>query len=692
MSQVSQIIVQNKAQNKPPPPELPMCVIGIQKAAAQLILVAKQLAQDEYEDFPVIQEEIVFGAQDVEHSAAQLTEATKVLSTGSADDRPGAWDSLGEAVREMAQNTALLLHIVYGAEIKKVFALSAHTEGKLRDLLKGVESQPIGLYERNPQLFVNKVQAAMEDVQKLAQGLQQKAQEEESAYAKKELEDAAQALLVHVEPFVAHANELLAKPKDAKAKEAVVKDLKEMLKNAEKVGAPKPKHALGGKTIEQFIPEIMEIATKMQDIEPLSADGQREAQRLCATLNDITKANRVTDMGPHTGMMNQIVELHKDLDEIQSLLDNPGSKPLSNADPFDLSETHAQGLLDVIKKLSPDEEGGKEALLEDAEKLRALVVEQLAPLARSAKAQDTAATQKAKALVAASKKALDDVMAGMDLSAEQTSQVKAAEKVNSVCIKLGAMAGSKAQNKQDLFSAAKNLTDLLGEMNALLGLAQAKPDDSASGALVSQMNISSALVTPSQPKPKPKPGSAKAMMKKVSGPATTYKTPAQQRNLANPDRGSVGQGFLGIGAGAEELKTLSLPAATKGAHLLPDTDPIISGVRSLGEQLAILSKSATSGDNDSLLKAGKSIHELMKTYSAELRKRANACKDPRIAHELITLSNQLKNWSVQLKILSSVKASCAGGKDSDKALIAMAQSIQNGLRGAPTTVLKGLLA
>ncbi len=76
------------------------------------------------------------------------------------------------------------------------------------------------------------------------------------------------------------------------------------------------------------------------------------------------------------------------------------------------------------------------------------------------------------AAIKAARVALGDVKAGMDLTAEQAAQISAAEKTNSLCIKLGAMVGSKKSNKQDIFSAAKGLTDLLGEMSALLGLAQ----------------------------------------------------------------------------------------------------------------------------------------------------------------------------------------------------------------------------
>lgn len=89
---------------------------------------------------------------------------------------------------------------------------------------------------------------------------------------------------------------------------------------------------------------------------------------------------------------------------------------------------------------------------------------------------------------------------------------------------------------------------------------------------------------------------------------------------------------------------------------------------------------------------GRAIHEQMKAYSALLLQKAAQCKDPQTRHELTVLANQLKNWSVQLKILSSVKASSGGGRDSDKALISMAKQIQVGLKGAPSAVLKAMLA
>jgi hypothetical protein len=135
----------------------------------------------------------------------------------------------------------------------------------------------------------------------------------------------AQALLVHVEPFVAHANELLADPANAQSRQATIKDLqvriflwrrrelifvvprKDMISAAERVGVPRKKRA----PIQEFVGELMNCATNMMDIDASTPEGQKEAKKMQTTLNDISRAVKVTDMGPHTAMMNQIVELHK---------------------------------------------------------------------------------------------------------------------------------------------------------------------------------------------------------------------------------------------------------------------------------------------------------------------------------------------------------------------------------------------
>ncbi len=288
--------------------------------------------------------------------------------------------------------------------------------------------------------------------------------------------------------------------------------------------------------------------------------------------------------------------------------------------------------------------------LSDAERLNAIITNDLLPLARKARSMEEGAARSqaiqglphalvlrscsclahtrlhSLASVAAplaaleqARQQLDAVTKDMDLTAAQSAQVKAAQKTNTVCIKLGAMVGSKKQNKQasvsramwarpspaltqDVFTAAKNLTDLLGEMNALLGLTQGAADATTGELLflwlcflwLARLSQTSTTTTAAQrmqrarccrpwtlpaPAPSPKtpcpnrcpnparrrrwrPRSAAVLYPSLSislylnlsrslqaaAPAVEYKTPAQ-RQLVSPDRGSVGAGFTALGAG-----------------------------------------------------------------------------------------------------------------------------------------------
>jgi|JI10StandDraft_1071094.scaffolds.fasta_scaffold434858_2 hypothetical protein len=134
---------------------------------------------------------------------------------------------------------------------------------------------------------------------------------------------------------------------------------------------------------------------------------------------------------------------------MESVLNNPSVKPLGNVDPFDVSDPHTQGLLNVVRKMQPDEQGGRDQLLADVEKFAAIMTNDLLPCAANARRTNNAAdVAKAKQAIANARAGLDEIVGDMGLSAEQTGQVKTAAKVNACCIKLSAMAGSKAHNKQ----------------------------------------------------------------------------------------------------------------------------------------------------------------------------------------------------------------------------------------------------
>ncbi len=330
-------------------------------------------------------------------------------------------------------------------------SLAGSVDGQLKNLLSDVEANA---HEKNPALFKTKSQATVAEMQKLATSLKQK------GATKEELELSAQLLSV-TEPLKAQLVELAAKPKDAKAKEAATDLLKDAIRVAERVRASRA----GQPGAHDFVPELIECVSRMQEVQPASAEGQREAQRLQNALAGVCRANKVYGGERHNAALNSALELFKDLDQMEILVTNPNAKPLASVDAFDLTDPHTQSLLNVVRRIQPDENGGKDQVLQDVEKFAALMTNDVMPLAvKARRTQNADDLAKASAAVANAKGALDAVVGDMGVSAEQTGQIKAAIKVNSVAIKLGAMAGSKASYKQDIFSAAKDLTELLGEV------------------------------------------------------------------------------------------------------------------------------------------------------------------------------------------------------------------------------------
>lgn len=148
---------------------------------------------------------------------------------------------------------------------------------------------------------------------------------------------------------------------------------------AERVGAPKPKNSA-----QAFVPELMDCISKMDQVDLATPAGQKEAQRMLSHLDGITRANRITDMGPATSLMNHLVDVSKDLDALESMLLNPGVKPLGDVDPMNCTEPDAQSVLNYFKKLAPDENGGRDSAMADAEKLVSIVHNDLLPAAQRA--------------------------------------------------------------------------------------------------------------------------------------------------------------------------------------------------------------------------------------------------------------------------------------------------------------------
>jgi hypothetical protein len=123
------MVVVLQEQNADVPPNLPTAAGAVSQTAATLAKVAQQLAVTSYKNFEEISSEIVVSATAVQDANATMQTAMQSLT--SSPDRKVGWAGLVESCRIMAAKTIKLLQIVYGAELKRLFAVA---DGLLGDL------------------------------------------------------------------------------------------------------------------------------------------------------------------------------------------------------------------------------------------------------------------------------------------------------------------------------------------------------------------------------------------------------------------------------------------------------------------------------------------------------------------------------------------------------------------------------
>lgn len=129
-----------------------------------------------------------------------------------------------------------------------------------------------------------------------------------------------------------------------------------------------------------------------------------------------------------------------------------------------------------------------------------------------------------------------------------------------------------------------------------------------------------------------------------------------------------------------------------GNHLmlsdLGDGDPVTILIRAIATELSKLADSAKEGKRQDMVMAGRNacarineLHGLLKSY-------ADRCKDPRTKERLLRSMQAMKNYSVQLKILTAVKAASGKNKDADteEQLVSVAKGLGNALNESVTSV------
>jgi hypothetical protein len=142
------------------------------------------------------------------------------------------------------------------------------------------------------------------------------------------------------------------------------------------------------------------------------------------------------------------------------------------------------------------------------------------------------------------------------------------------------------------------------------------------------------------------------------------------------------RGFDSIQDGANKLIKIN----QKDRSALKDNDKIIVSCKAIGEGLQKLALAAKQKKREELILSGKGVYSSVAEFIKELRRIAANCRDPILQDKLYKQINALSNFSIQLKILSAVKASSIDSeKDSDQ-LVSVATSLEKVMADSVSTV------
>eukprot|EP01105_Mastigella_eilhardi_P020252 TRINITY_DN4809_c0_g1_i1.p1 TRINITY_DN4809_c0_g1~~TRINITY_DN4809_c0_g1_i1.p1 ORF type:complete len:1617 (+),score=495.79 TRINITY_DN4809_c0_g1_i1:75-4925(+) len=114
------------------------------------------------------------------------------------------------------------------------------------------------------------------------------------------------------------------------------------------------------------------------------------------------------------------------------------------------------------------------------------------------------------------------------------------------------------------------------------------------------------------------------------------------------------------------------------------------------DQLQLMAEAARTGNRQQLLLSGRAIAACMNTLAAELALKASQCRNALYQDQMVRASTAIRNFAVQLKILSTVKAASVGSsEDTDDQITSVLRSLQaamtNGLQAIETAVKVNLI-
>eukprot|EP01121_Diplochlamys_sp_Union-15-3_P000449 TRINITY_DN10407_c0_g1_i1.p1 TRINITY_DN10407_c0_g1~~TRINITY_DN10407_c0_g1_i1.p1 ORF type:complete len:770 (-),score=180.74 TRINITY_DN10407_c0_g1_i1:26-2335(-) len=734
------LVVVLQENNANPPPNLLDEAGNVSKTSSNLSKIAKELANTNYKQFTAIQEEIHDAADSVDQSIELMTHAIKELS--NVADKKKAWDELVSACRVIAGRTIRLLQIVYGAELKRIYAIAEDVETDLNKL-------NIGNAASNTKAFADHVSNLATQARKCGKLLSDRAKGEEIPAVKTHQLEVASKLIDGAKDIIDAANSYIKSPGNDSLKktlEAKVEDLKEPLAYV---------RGIARQSEEQAMRDARDgIAESLAKIRTAAERGDKnELQKLFGELqNHGDNFQRVyrRRRGPNDsrfGSVDQQTSFNRLKNRIRFVPKNDGEDPMSelkalwakfaaNRDDFlvnpkDTSSTNVffdwgvrlrrvadkaikeqeairlipfceaeekldqftnhlkkeeydkvfdvtKEILGKINKVTAEINNEKDperniALRQALKPLNALLPD-LVSQAKEAVKKDTVATSKS--LDTADK--MRYILAKAKYIIAPHWHTKLEEKLKKAKTEI---ADVRTANKGTEFSKSRAAFDILSnsvsELVQDLRSASTEIKDNAKASILvkSAEHLDEKIIQPLVAHP---PKDATTIEKETNAIDTSLEEVWKQLNQVAfedlKDESELEKGFES--AIAEVARTVKRTVYSTSS----------SESKSLSDELAKLAAAAKAGKRQEMISHAKRIGELINEFVANLRTLADkvAHKDPYHQDKFLRLATAIANYSTQLKIMVSVRAS-SQDTNADESLVFVTRNLGRSLTEAITS-------
>ncbi|GAM27538.1 hypothetical protein SAMD00019534_107140 [Acytostelium subglobosum LB1] len=172
----------------------------VANAAASVAEISTNLASEEYQDYPDLQKEILDASSNMLSTKQQTLDSIRAFP--NEPNRKRSWDNISEHCRSIGNETIKILHVVYGAEMKRLI--------KNADIAKQeVESINIEEMAKNPEEFANHLSGCIAKILKFASLLKLRAQDEQGEWLKSEYVSQAHQMEQTGNRLITQVNELL---------------------------------------------------------------------------------------------------------------------------------------------------------------------------------------------------------------------------------------------------------------------------------------------------------------------------------------------------------------------------------------------------------------------------------------------------------------------------------------------------